>query len=333
MRSLSEQNPSSMHHTKQVVLKAENLSKEYIVGKNRKIRAVDGIDFEVYKGEIFGFLGPNGAGKTTTIGMLTTRVSPTTGVVFMNGIDIWKDQITAKRLIAVVAQHNNLDRSLSVWENLIFHAKFFGIPQTEATKHAKELLDLFGLSNRRDDEVTKLSGGMIQRLKIVRALMHDPEIIFLDEPTTGLDPQSRVMVWEKIKELNSYGKTIFLTSHYMEEPDHLCDRVAIIDHGKIIALDSPSRLKQLIPSGNIVELTLSEINENLFTKVKNLPIVRDIKVNKTKMRLYVEKASENLAFLLHEIEGSGTQLLEFQLHRTTLDDVFFYLTGRGLRES
>jgi len=322
-----------MYHTKQVVLKAENLSKEYIIDKNRKIRAVDGIDFEVYRGEIFGFLGPNGAGKSTTIGMLTTRINPTTGIISINGIGIWKDQINAKRLIAVVAQYNNLDRSLSVWENLIFHAKYFGIPEAKATKRAKELLDLFGLSDRRDDEVTKLSGGMAQRLKITRALMHDPEIIFLDEPTTGLDPQSRFMVWEKIIELKSYGKTIFLTSHYMEEPDQLCDRVAIINHGKIVALDSPSSLKQLVPSGNIVELTLSEINENLFTKVKNLPIVRDIKVNKTKMRLYVEKTSENLSFLLHEIQSSGTQLLEFQLHRTTLDDVFFHLTGRGLRES
>jgi ABC-2 type transport system ATP-binding protein len=333
MSSLPEQNLSSVHHTKQAVLKAESLSKEYIVGKGRKIRAVDGIDFEVYKGEVFGFLGPNGAGKTTTIGMLTTRINPTTGIISISGIDICKDQITAKRLIAVVAQHNNLDRSLSVWENLIFHAKYFGIPETKATKRAKELLDLFGLLDRRDDEVTKLSGGMAQRLKIARALMHDPEIIFLDEPTTGLDPQSRFMVWEKIRELNSYGKTIFLTSHYMEEPDQLCDRVAIIDHGKIIALDNPSSLKQFVPSGNIVELTLSEINENLFTKVKNLPMVKDIKANKTKMRLYVEKASENLAFLLHEIQSSGTHLLEFQLHRTTLDDVFFYLTGRGLRES
>src|SRR5215472_996810 len=218
------------------------------------IRAVDGISFEVPRGEFFGLLGPNGAGKTTTIGILTTRVLPTSGVAQVEGIDVAREPVSVKRRIGVVPQVNNLDRSLTAKEILLFHAQYFGVSKQQREQRAQQLLARFELTERADEKTTGFSGGMAQRLKICRALMHDPAILFLDEPTTGLDPQARHAMWELLTELNQKGLTILLTTHYMEEADQLCSRVAIVDHGKVLTIDSPAQLKRSVPGGYLVEL-------------------------------------------------------------------------------
>src|SRR5690625_1023389 len=198
------------------------------------LRAVDGIDLDVPAGEFFGLLGPNGAGKTTTIGMLTTRVIPTSGTGMVGGVDVAARPAEAKQVLGVVPQTNTLDRSLTVTENLYYHGRYFGMGRKLSTERAQQLLERFRLTAKADVKVDTLSGGMAQRLMIARALMHDPDVVFLDEPTTGLDPQSRMALWDLLTELNADGQTILLTTHYMEEADLLCDRIAIMDHGKIL---------------------------------------------------------------------------------------------------
>ncbi len=210
-------------------------------GKQPKpeVVALDGISLEVSPGEIFCLLGPNGAGKSTTVGVLTTRVRPTSGQAFIGEHDVWKEQVAVKRLIGVVAQRPNLDFSLTAREILVFHGAYFGLTSHERSKRAEALLDRFKLTDRADQMVRGFSGGMMQRLSIARAMMHDPQVLFLDEPSTGLDPQTRLLLWEIVREYNQSGKTILLTTHNMEEADALCKRLAIIDHGHVIALGTP----------------------------------------------------------------------------------------------
>src|SRR3954468_5652669 len=205
-------------------------------GQRAPVPAVDQLDLEVRRGEIFGLLGPNGAGKTTTIGMLTTRVIPTEGEAWVGGIDVRAEPARTKQLIGVVTQTNTLDRSLNVYENLYFHGRYFGMPTKEAKSEARRLLDQFKLADRAETDVAALSGGMAQRLMVARSIMHRPAVLFLDEPTAGLDPQSRVSLWEGVHDLNAAGQTILLTTHYMEEADELCNRLAIIDRGRLLAL-------------------------------------------------------------------------------------------------
>ncbi|HEY5154562.1 MAG TPA: ABC transporter ATP-binding protein, partial [Acidimicrobiales bacterium] len=221
------------------VIRTEGLTKIY----PGDIKAVDHLDLTVYRGEIFGLLGPNGAGKTTTAGMLTTRVIPTSGTALVGGIDVVAHPALAKRLIGVVPQSNTLDRSLSVWNNLYFHGRFFGMSAKGSRAKADDLLEQFRLSERAKSPVLSLSGGMAQRLMVARAVMHNPSILFLDEPTAGLDPQSRIALWEILGELHRDGQTILLTTHYREEADELCNRLAIIDHGTLLALGTPQELK------------------------------------------------------------------------------------------
>jgi ABC-2 type transport system ATP-binding protein len=208
-----------------------------------EILAVDHLDLSVHRGEIYGLLGPNGAGKTTTVGMLTTMVVPTLGRALVGGVDVGADPARAKRMIGVVPQTNTLDRSLTVWENLYFHGCYFGMRPRQAREAANQELERFRLADRASSEVLTLSGGMAQRLMVARAILHDPAILFLDEPTGGLDPQSRLALWDILRELHRSGQTILLTTHNMEEADLLCDRVAIMDRGKILALDTPEALK------------------------------------------------------------------------------------------
>ena len=235
----------------EAMIAVAGLEKQY---PSRPVKAVDGISFAVRRGEVFGLLGPNGAGKTTTIGVLTTRVLPTGGRAFVAGTDVVADPVGVKPHIAVVPQLNNLDRSLSAIENLTFHAAYFGIGRHERHARAMSLLQQFGLGERAKDKVDRYSGGMAQRLLIARALMHAPDVLFLDEPTTGLDPQARLFLWETIETLNHNGLSVLLTTHDMEEAEKLCHRVAIMDHGKILALDTPQGLRRLVPAGTRVEL-------------------------------------------------------------------------------
>ncbi len=234
-------------------IRVEGLRKRY---RPDGPEAVAGLDFHVERGEIFGLLGPNGAGKTTTIGVITTRVKPTGGRVLVNGLDVTEDPVSVKRRLAVVPQRSNLDRSLSALENLTFHAAYFGYGRRERNRMARELMTRVGLEGREDDRVDNYSGGMAQRLMIARALIHEPQLLILDEPTTGLDPQSRLFLWDTIRDLQIRGTTIVLTTHDMAEADQLCRRIAIVDHGKIIALDTPRGLRRLLPSEHGVEVTV-----------------------------------------------------------------------------
>jgi ABC-2 type transport system ATP-binding protein len=216
--------------------------------------AVDGVSFSVRPGEVFGLLGPNGAGKTTTIGILTTRVRPTSGHAAVAGIDVSTDPVAARRALAVVPQRSNLDRSLTAKRNLLFHAAYFGVPESERNARANQLLEEFGLADRADDKVDRFSGGQAQRLMIARALMHDPKVLFLDEPTTGLDPQARLFVWDRIRDQRHRDVTVLMTTHDMDEATELADRVGIMDHGKLLALDTPEALTSLVPGESTMEI-------------------------------------------------------------------------------
>src|SRR5579872_4404246 len=251
-------------------------------GKKQKkqkmeVLALDGVSLEVEGGEIFGLLGPNGAGKSTTVGIVTTRIKPTSGSAWIGPHDVWRDQVAAKHLIGVVQQRPNLDFSLTAREILIFHAAYFGIGSHERTRRANELIERFQLKDRADDMVRGFSGGMMQRLSIARAMMHDPEVLFLDEPSTGLDPQTRLLLWEIIREYIRAGKTILLTTHNMEEADTLCNRIAIIDHGKVIALGTPAELKASIPGGYLLRVKFSASADGLAERLGELPGVTEVK--------------------------------------------------------
>jgi ABC-2 type transport system ATP-binding protein len=297
------------------------------------IRAVDGLDLVVERGENFGLLGPNGAGKTTTAGMLTTRVIPTAGTAFVGGVDVVRRPAEAKRLIGVVPQTNTLDRSLSVWENLYFHGRFFGMDAKTSRAEATRLLEQFRLTERRDAPVMALSGGMAQRLMVARAVMHRPSVLFLDEPTAGLDPQSRIALWEILDELHVDGQTILLTTHYMEEADHLCDRVAIIDQGRIVALDTPAGLKRSVGADTVVRVSveggdldqLSSLLEREITGATST-VVGDA------VHLAVQGTQGVLPTVVQAAERGGFHVTDLSVSETTLETVFIALTGKDLRE-
>jgi ABC-2 type transport system ATP-binding protein len=242
------------HATPGAAVEVRDLVKRY---PKREVNAVDDLSFTVGTGEIFGLLGPNGAGKTTTVGVLTTRVRATSGRAYVAGIDVTRDPVRARAELAVVPQRSNLDRSLTPRQNLEFHAAYHGVPRSERKQRAADLLDQFGLADRADDKVDFYSGGMAQRLMIARSLMHTPQVMFLDEPTTGLDPQSRLFMWDRVREMRSRGVTVVLTTHDMDEATDLSDRVGIIDKGRLLALDTPSALTKRLSGQSVLELTIT----------------------------------------------------------------------------
>ncbi|MCX8095742.1 MAG: ATP-binding cassette domain-containing protein [Caldisericia bacterium] len=315
------------------IIKIENLKKRYSNG----VEAVKGVTFSINKGEIFGFLGPNGAGKTTTIKVIIGLLRPTYGKVFVDGIDISKNPNGVRNLIGYASQETSVDDNLTGWENLYIQGKLYHIPLREIEERGKELLKMFNLWDRRFDLVSTYSGGMRKRLDISLALIHRPKILFLDEPTLGLDIQTRVSIWEYIRKLRcDFGMTIFLTTHYMEEADELCDRVAIIDMGEIKAIDKPGKLKEII-GGDIITFTLKDSeNKNLFLeKVKNLPSVSNLKLLQN--GIYQVIVSQNGDRLIPEIfKIAGEQKVEIdsvRLKRPSLDDVYLHFTGKTIRES
>ncbi|HEB12139.1 MAG TPA: ATP-binding cassette domain-containing protein, partial [Actinobacteria bacterium] len=297
------------------IIQVKELKKTFLASGGNRIQAVDGISFDVKRREIFGLLGPNGAGKSTTIGMLTTSVIITGGRALIAGIDVAADPIGVKKEIAVVPQGVNLDRSLTARENLIFHAKYFGIDRVEREKRAQDLLELMALSNRASDYPPAFSGGMARRLQIARALMHNPRILFLDEATTGLDPQSRLMIWHKIRDLNASGQTIFLTTHHMEEADQLCDRVAIMDHGKILSMGTPAELKEMIPHGNVVEVKVSQHHEELPGWLKDeVKGLERVESEDNTLRLFLARPEEAMIKVIETIRNHDVNLESIQLH-------------------
>src|ERR1700678_1445086 len=242
-----------------------------------EIVALDGISLDISAGEIFCLLGPNGAGKSTTVGVLTTRVRPTSGQAWIGDHDVWKQQVAVKRLIGVVPQRPNLDFALTAHEILAFHGAYFGLSSKERNERATAMLEKFKLTDRANQMVRGFSGGMMQRLSIARAMMHDPQVLFLDEPSAGLDPQTRILLWEIIREYNQAGKTILLTTHNMEEADALCQRLAIVDHGKVIALGTPEQLKASIPGGFLLRLRFGNQTAELLARLQSLAGVREVR--------------------------------------------------------
>jgi ABC-2 type transport system ATP-binding protein len=293
--------------------------------------AVAGISFEVREGEIFGLLGPNGAGKTTTIGAITTRVRPTGGSVTVDGFDVRRDAVEVKRRLAVVPQRPNIDRALTALENLTFHAAYFGAPRRERRELALELLGRMGLGGRENEKVDAYSGGMAQRLMICRALMHRPRLLILDEPTTGLDPQSRLFLWDTMNDLRSQGVTLILTTHDMVEADRLCDRIAIVDHGSIIALDTPRGLRRELPAEHGLELVLDGDPVDAFAR---LPWVERVDAapaaDRWQVRLYGEPDGA-AGSVFDAAAAAGREVVELKRIEGTLEDVFVHLTGRELR--
>jgi ABC-2 type transport system ATP-binding protein len=320
------------------VIVVEDLQKTY-KPKGRKqtlqVKAVDGISFEIERGEFFGLLGPNGAGKTTTIGILTTRVIPTGGRALVDDIDVRRDPVAVKRRIGVCPQVNNLDRSLTGRENLVFHAEYFGVPKRVREDRAQELLERFQLAERADEKPTVYSGGMAQRLKIARALMHDPAILFLDEPTTGLDPQARRAIWDLLRELNAKGQTIFLTTHYMDEADQLCERIAIMDKGKVLEMGTPAKLKAGVPGGYLIALQVQSVDGAIDSLASALPAlagVVDVKVQDNTIRIYADKAEGLLASAMRVAGERGAIVTDAHVSEPSLENLFLHLTGRSLRD-
>jgi len=312
------------------VIRTAQLTKVYA---GSDVKAVDGLDLEVEPGEIFGLLGPNGAGKTTTAGMLTTRVIPTSGRAFVGGIDVVAHPALAKQIIGIVSQQNTLDRQLTVWENLYFHGRLFGIPAKESKRTATALLAQFQLEKWAGASVYALSGGMAQRLMVARAIFHRPAVLFLDEPTAGLDPQSRLALWGTLRELNADGQTILLTTHYMEEADQLCGRVAIMDHGKILALDTPATLKQQVDADTIVTVTAAgDPDELARVLTERIPGVTRTRPTEGGVELHVKGTDRLLPTVVSAAEAAGFPVIDLSVAEPTLETVFINLTGKELRE-
>jgi len=312
------------------VIRTENLTKVY---PGTDFRAVDELNLTVPTGEIFGLLGPNGAGKTTTAGMLTTRVVPTSGRAWVGGIDVVAHPTLAKQILGIVSQENTLDRQLSVRENLYFHGRLFGMGARESRREADRLLEQFQLGRWADATVYALSGGMAQRLMVARAIFHRPAVLFLDEPTAGLDPQSRLALWEVLRELNAEGQTILLTTHYMEEADQLCRRVAIMDHGRILALDTPAQLKRAVGADTIVTIRTPGDHEALARALESgVEGVTRARTVAGGAELHVKMAERLVPRVVDAAEEAGFDVVDLSVAEPSLETVFINLTGKDLRD-
>jgi ABC-2 type transport system ATP-binding protein len=312
------------------IIHTEQLTKVY---PGTDFAAVDKLNLDVRTGEIFGLLGPNGAGKTTTAGMLTTRVVPTSGRAFLGGVDVAAHPALAKQLSGIVSQQNTLDRQLTVWENLYFHGRLFGMGAKRSRQVADELLEQFQLSRWAKASVYALSGGMAQRLMVARAIFHRPSVLFLDEPTAGLDPQSRLALWDLLGELHRDGQTILLTTHYMEEADRLCERVAIMDHGRILALDTPAALKQSIDADTVVTVkTAGDVDRLAELLAREVPGVTRTRRLDGGVELHVQGSDRLVPHVAAAAERGGFELVDLSVAEPTLETVFINLTGKELRD-
>lgn len=307
-------------------IEVTNLTKKF-----NSLVAVDNVSFSIESGEVFGLLGPNGAGKTTIISMLATLLRPTSGSARVNNFEISSNEDGVRKSIGIVFQDQSLDEELTAYENMNFHGRLYRIPRTVRQQKIKELLKLVELEDRQHSLVKTFSGGMRRRLEIARGLLHEPKVLFLDEPTLGLDPQTRNHLWAYIEHLNKEkGITIILTTHYMDEADRLCDRVAIIDKGKIIALDTPAKLKEEIGSDLIT--IQSPDREQLYAKLSTLPWVNHVEPHDGSVTITLEHAERHVAELAQLSATNGIAIESISIRKPTLEDVFLYFTGRTMRE-
>ena len=318
-----------------VAVQVADLVKRY---PGRPVNAVDGITFTVRRGEVFGLLGPNGAGKTTTIGVLTTRVLPTSGTASVAGVDVAADPVTARSRLSVVPQRSNLDRALTARQNLVFHAAYHGIGRAERNRRADALLEQLGLAGRGGDKVDDYSGGMAQRLLIARALMHAPQVVFLDEPSTGLDPQARLFVWDRVRELRDGGVTVVLTTHDMDEAAALSDRVGIMDHGRLLALDTPAALTRSLPGSATLDVDVEraphDTDEGVLAALEALAerVEQVADGAGLRARLYLSgDAAASVGPVSEALGARQARLTGVRIGEPSLEDVFLGLTGRELR--
>jgi len=310
------------------VIEANNLTKRF-----GNLVAVDHVSFSVEEGEIFGFLGPNGAGKTTTINVLTTLLNPTEGSANVGGFDVEKQDGKVREIVGLVPQDLTVDEDLTGMENMMLQAKLYHVPTEVARERIREALSLVGLADAADRRVETYSGGMRKRLELAEGLIHYPKVLFLDEPTLGLDVQTRVVMWDYIKKLRDEHKiTMFLTTHYMEEADILCDRMAIIDHGKIVALDTPQNLKDSL-GGDIIELEFNRKMDDQTEKLSSLPQVKDVKKIGDMYRIKVSKGEKALPEIMEKMLEMNLRMGRVSLVKPTLDQVYLEYTGRSLRET
>jgi daunorubicin resistance ABC transporter ATP-binding subunit len=315
-------------------IRTEGLRKTYKSSRG-DVEAVRGIDLDIPAGEFFGLLGPNGAGKSTTIGMLTTLVAPTGGRAWVAGYDVVRDPVAVKRRIGVVTQNNTLDMQLTVSENLQFRSRFFGLSAGVAAKRAAQLIDAFGLGDRRNAMADQLSGGQARRLLIARALVHKPDVLFLDEPTAGLDPQTRVNLWEILKVLHDSGQTVLLTTHYMEEAEALCDRVAVVDHGLVLAAGTQEQLKEDAGTATVVTVRFDSPLAPDFPQRSGLarrPDVTRVEADGDTLRVHSREPEGLLGALVSLASEEDLHIRDASEQKPSLETVFLTLTGREYRE-
>jgi ABC-2 type transport system ATP-binding protein len=305
----------------------EGLSKSF-----GALKAVDGVSFDIKEGEIFGFLGPNGAGKTTTISMLTTLLKPSGGKAEIDGLDIHKHPNEVRRVVGVVPQEYTADEDLTGLQNIVLCADLYGIPRSNSKPHAMELLKLVELQDAADRKVSTYSGGMRRRLELASGLINYPRLLFLDEPTLGLDVQTRAAVWSYIKMLKvEYKMTLFLTTHYLEEADSLCDRIAIVDHGHIVKIGTPDELKASI-GGDIIVVGVAEAEPDISEDIKKIPLVKDVKKSGQEYRIKSEVGEESSIKVIDLVRSKGLHVTRISLTKPTLDEAYLEFTGRSLRE-
>ena len=307
---------------------------EDIVKRYGTFEAVKGVNFSVAEGEIFGLLGPNGAGKSTLIRMMTTLIPVTSGRAMVAGVDVAKDPDAVRRVIGVIPQALTSDPDLTVEENLSIYAKLYSVPRAERERNIAEVLEAVDLTKWRGAQTKTLSGGMRRRLEIARGLVHNPHIFFLDEPTTGLDPVSRIAVWEMLNKLKTNRNlTMLLTTHYMEEADKLCDRIAIVDHGNLVAIGTPAELKRGVPGANVVEVHFDRETEEWKARLEKLTGVTSVQPESAGFyRVLTSSGSQTTMELVELAASLGETVTSLSVQNTTLDDVFVHYTGRQLRD-
>ena len=313
------------------MIKTAGLRKSFRSGRT-VVEAVRGVDLDVGDGEIFGFLGPNGAGKTTTLRMLATLIRPDGGSALVAGVDLMQRPAEVRRRIGYVAQGGSTWEEVSAREELVYQGRLHRLRPAESRRRAAEAVEAFQLGEFADRPCKTYSGGQRRRLDVALGVIHRPALVFLDEPTTGLDPQSRAHMWTEVRRLRDEGMTVFLTTHYLEEADALCDRVAIIDHGAIVALDTPAELKRQV-AGDVVTLGLDADNCALVDDLERQPYVRELERTDTGLRLVVDDGAVAIPQILRCVDAAAVPLTSIELHRPSLDDVFLTKTGRSLRES